>query len=161
MPASPPATPATGRMVTAGQDRFDTPFVFLDADFNVILSGRDTQGAACAVETMRRLPGGPPLHVHPAQDEWFFVREGRFDMRIGEETFMLGPGDSLLAPRGVPHAFASRTPTARMLVTFFPAGDMEAFFQKAAALRAPTPPEMAAVFAAHGMSVVGPPLSLT
>lgn len=158
MPASSPATQATGRMVAAGHDRFDTPFVFLDADFNVVLSGRDTQGAACAVETMRRSLGGPPLHVHPDQDEWFFVREGRFDMVIGGNAFTLGPGDSLLAPRGVPHAFASRTPTARMLVTFFPAGDMEAFFHAAATLREPTPPEMAAVFAAHGMRVVGPPM---
>jgi quercetin 2,3-dioxygenase len=79
-------------------------------------------------------------------------------MRVGEDTFRLGPGDALLAPRGVPHSFASVTDRARMLVTFLPAGDMEAFFREASALEAPTPPEMAAVFGRHGMQVLGPPL---
>ena len=54
MPASPPATPATGRMVAAGTDRFGTPFVFLDADFNVILSGRDMTGLPDRARTEAR-----------------------------------------------------------------------------------------------------------
>ena len=147
-------------MVAAGQDRTGEPFDFLDARFTVVLSGADTQGGACAVVTDRNRKGGPPLHVHPDQDEWYLVQEGRFTMRVGDETFNLGPGDSLLAPRGIPHAFASTTETARMLVTFVPAGDMEAFFRDASALEAPTPPDMAAAFARHGMRVLGPPMAV-
>ena len=144
--------------VPAGQDRDGTPFDFLDARFTTILCAADTSGTACAFVTDRRRKGGPPLHVHPDQDEWYMIQEGRFTIRIGSEDFDLGPGDSLLAPRGVPHAFASTTDEARMLVTFMPAGNMEAFFREASALSAPTPPEMAAVFARHGMRVLGPPL---
>lgn len=152
--------PATGILVVAETDRFATPFEFLDAWFNVVLSGQDTGGAACAIDTNRRLRGGPPMHVHHAQDEWFFIREGEFDIVVGETRHHLSPGDSLLAPRGVPHAFANTTETGRMLVTFFPAGQMEDFFQAAASATAPTPPEMAAIFVHHGMSVVGPPLAV-
>jgi mannose-6-phosphate isomerase-like protein (cupin superfamily) len=147
-----------GIFVQSGEDRTGHPFDFLDARFTVVLSGADTGGAACAVITDRKTKGGPPLHVHPDQDEWYLVQEGRFEMRVGEDTFRLGPGAALLAPRGVPHSFASVTDRARMLVTFLPAGDMEAFFREASALAAPTPPEMAAVFGRHGMQVLGPPL---
>jgi mannose-6-phosphate isomerase-like protein (cupin superfamily) len=111
----------------ADSDRFGRPFESLDAWFNIVLSGKDTGQAACSVDTNRRMRGGPPLHVHHAQDEWFFVREGEFDIRVGDETHHLRPGDSLLAPRGVPHAFANSTETGRMLVTFLPAGQIEDF----------------------------------
>lgn len=148
----------SGVKVAAETDRFGTPFDFLDAWFNVTLSGKDTDGAACSIDTNRRMRGGPPTHVHHAQDEWFFVREGEFDIKVGDEVFHLLPGDSLLAPMGVPHAFANTTETGRMLVTFFPAGAMEDFFHVAAALTKPSPAEMAQVFAAHGMQVVGPPM---
>jgi mannose-6-phosphate isomerase-like protein (cupin superfamily) len=150
----------TGTFVKAGTDRFGKPFQFLDATFHIVLSGQDTRGGACSVDTDRHMRGGPPTHIHAAQDEWFFVREGQFDIRIGDKTHHLGPGDSLLAPRGVPHAFANTTETGRMLVTFLPAGEMEAFFHAASAMTSPTPPEMAAVFAQHGMQVVGPPLAV-
>lgn len=148
----------SGIKVGAEHDRFDQPFDFLDAWFNVVLSGKDTIGAACSIDTNRRMRGGPPMHIHPVQDEWFFVREGEFDIRIGDDTFHLKPGDSLLAPMGVPHAFANTTETGRMLVTFFPAGQMEDFFHVASSMTSPTPAQMAAVFQAHGMQVVGPGL---
>ncbi len=162
LPPDPKAVPALaateGVFVAADTDRFGTPFTFLDAWFNVVLSGKDTGGAACSVDTNRKLRGGPPLHIHPDQDEWFFVREGTFDIRVGEVLRHLQPGDSLLAPRGVPHAFANTTETGRMLVTFFPAGQMEDFFHVAAGMTSPTPQDIVAVFAAHGMKVVGPGL---
>jgi mannose-6-phosphate isomerase-like protein (cupin superfamily) len=149
-----------GILVRADVDRFDRPFEFLDARFAVMLSAEDTGGAVSSIDTNRFARGGPPLHVHHAQDEWFFVREGEFDIRVGEVTHHLRPGDSLLAPRGTPHAFANTTERGRMLVTFLPAGRMEAFFREASAIENPTPPQMAGVFAAHGMKVVGPPLPL-
>ena len=152
--------PAEGILVRSGEDRSGQPFDFLDAQFTVVLSGADTLGAACAVITDRKRKGGPPLHVHRGQDEWFLVQEGQFEMRVGEDSFRLGPGDALLAPRSVPHTFASISETARMLVTFAPAGDMEAFFREASQMAAPTPAAMAEVFGRHGMQVLGPPLSV-
>jgi mannose-6-phosphate isomerase-like protein (cupin superfamily) len=147
-----------GILVRSGEDRTGQPFDFLDAKFTVVLSGADTGGATCAVVTDRKMKGGPPLHVHPEQDEWYLVQEGHFDMQVGGDTFRLGPGDALLAPRGVPHTFASVSDTARMLVTFLPAGDMEAFFREASQIATPNPTAMAEVFGGHGMQVLGPPL---
>lgn len=150
-----------GILVRSGEDRTSKPFDFLDARFTVVLSGADNDGAACAVITDRKMKGGPPLHVHPDQDEWFVIQEGQFEMLVGEQTFRLGPGDSLLAPRRIPHSFASLTDRARMLVTFMPAGDMEAFFREASQIGSSDPAAMAEVFGRHGMKVLGPPLSLS
>lgn len=147
-----------GALVRAAQDRFDQPFEFLDATFYVTVSAQDTGGLLCSVDTNRHMRGGPPLHVHPDQDEWFLIREGEFDIRVGDVTHHLTAGDSLLAPRGVPHAFVNTTEAARMQVSFVPAGLMEGFFHTACAMNNPTPQAMAQVFADHQMRVVGPPL---
>ena len=149
------------RKVASRQDRRVEPFRFLNGRFDRKVSSADTNGSLCVFDTIRDQPGGPPLHVHPEQDEWFLVTEGEFDVRVGDETVHLIAGDSVLGPRGVPHAFANTSPTGRLLVTFAPAGLMEAFFEVGSKRGAMTPQEFAALSAEHGMRVVGPPLLAT
>jgi mannose-6-phosphate isomerase-like protein (cupin superfamily) len=102
--------------------------------------------------------GGPARHLHYDQEEWFYILEGEFQFEIGTERFLLHPGDSLLAPRRVPHvwAFAGQE-RGRILIAFFPAGKMEAFFREVTRDNA-TPPQDPAVWRAHGMELLGPPL---
>ena len=70
--------------------------------------------------------GGPPRHVHHEQDEWFYVIQGEFAVEIGEDKFRLKPGDSLFAPRKVPHVFACISNEPRTLITVVsPAGTSE------------------------------------
>lgn len=105
-------------------------------------------------------PGGPARHLHYAQDEWFYAVEGEFILEIGQERLTLKPGDSVLAPRNVPHVWASvGSTTARMLITFLPAGNMEAFFREVTKADA-MPPQDPALWRAHGMELIGPPLRL-
>ena len=146
-------------LVLAGEDRFGEPFSFLNGRFDCKIAGADTAGALCAFDTWRFAKGGPPLHVHHDQDEWFRVDEGEFLFQIGTEQFRLGAGDSILGPRGVPHAFTNVSETGRMLVLFQPAGTMEAFFHAGSRMGKITPGEFAALSLDHGMKVVGPPLS--
>jgi mannose-6-phosphate isomerase-like protein (cupin superfamily) len=104
--------------------------------------------------------GGPARHLHLEQEEWFYVVEGDFMMEIGEQRFDLKSGDSLLAPRNVPHVWAyvgdSR---GRLVIGFFPAGKMEAFFRETTKANA-MPPQDPALWRAHGMQLMGPPLSV-
>jgi quercetin dioxygenase-like cupin family protein len=37
---------------------------------------RDTNGELFIIEHTTRQKGGPPHHIHPHQDEWFYVIEG-------------------------------------------------------------------------------------
>jgi mannose-6-phosphate isomerase-like protein (cupin superfamily) len=76
-------------------------------------SGRRTQTAL--VE--REAPHGamPPLHVHD-EDETYRVLEGEVTWFIGHEVVPAGPGDVVVAPRGVPRAFRVESDDARWLV---------------------------------------------
>lgn len=103
------------------------------------------------------------MHVHRAQDEWFYVRSGEFLFRVGEETFSLRPGDSLLGPRGVPRAFAALTDTSALIVAFQPAGAIEQLFAAAHALsltRKLGLSDWRDIVAPCDVEIVGPPLEI-
>jgi quercetin dioxygenase-like cupin family protein len=102
--------------------------------------------------------GGPACHLHYDQEEWFSILEGEFQFEVGAERFRLQPGDSLLAPRQVPHVWAFvGEGRGRILVAFFPAGKMEAFFREVTKANA-MPPQEPEVWRTHGMELLGPPL---
>lgn len=102
--------------------------------------------------------GGPARHLHYDQDEWFYVLEGEFQFEVGAERFLLHPGDSLMAPRRIPHVWAFvGEARGRILVAFFPAGKMETFFREVTRANA-MPPQDPAIWRAHGMELLGPPL---
>jgi mannose-6-phosphate isomerase-like protein (cupin superfamily) len=108
------------------------------------------------------LKGGPHLHVHQVEDEWFYVIEGEYIVQVGDERFRHTPGDSLLAPRKVPHTYAHLGDgQGRLLIAYEPAGDMEDFFLEISKLAgSPSASEVQRVFRAHGMEVVAPPLKV-
>ena len=155
-----PPAPGRPRRLAVDDDCLDMPLRFLNGEFYLKVSSAETGGNVTIYDTGRRERGGPPMHLHHAQDEWFFVREGEFVIRIGDEDFRLSSGDSILAPRRVPHAFANLSETGRLMVMFQPAGTMEAFFLEASRMTESTPSNMQALFRAHGMEITGPPLDI-
>src|SRR5579871_1148565 len=56
------------------------------------VTGDDTGGAFDYFIVEVAPHGGPPLHVHHVQEETIHVLNGRFKVRIGEETFELAEG---------------------------------------------------------------------
>ena len=55
---------------------------------------------------------------------------GEYVVEIGDQRFRLGPGDSVLGPRRVPHAFVyDGAGPGRILIGFTPAGRIEQFFR--------------------------------
>jgi mannose-6-phosphate isomerase-like protein (cupin superfamily) len=149
--------PALG--VAAGEDRFgERRGLGIGAvDFKV--SMQDGNGLFILENTFRE-KGGPPRHMHHDQDEWFYALEGEFIIEVGPERIRLRPGDSLLAPRKVPHVWAYVDGTrGRILIAFTPAGAMEAFFREVTKTNA-MPPQDPGLWRAHGMELLGPPLSL-
>jgi len=152
------ADPSPHRVV-ADTDRFDQPRQFASAQLLCKVSAADTAGALCVFDARRSGKGGPSLHLHHEQDEWIQVVAGTFDVQIGTEVLRLSAGDSVLAPRGVPHAFAQTSDgPARLLTVYQPAGSIEAFFTEASLLPDQTEEEIERLALAHGMQIVGPPL---
>jgi len=120
-----------GIKVAAGQDRFDKPITLLEGDiFTTKVSTKDTDGDLYIYESIRLKKGGVPLHYHYEQDEWWYVLEGEFLIKVGDETYTAKVGDFVFCPRMVPHAFAKTNEgSSRLLMGFQPAGKMEAHFK--------------------------------
>jgi len=157
--------PEKGFKVEAQRDRYAEELLIMGGRFDCKVSGRDTAGDLCIYHTIREAKGGPALHRHHQQDEWFYVMQGEFLCKVGEDTFNLRPGDSAFGPRKVPHAFAKISEgEAQMLVLFQPAGSIEEFFKEISKLGKDIPANQEVVMKAlcerHGMEVVGPPLKL-
>jgi mannose-6-phosphate isomerase-like protein (cupin superfamily) len=149
--------------VAAGEDRFASALRVSDWRFDCKVSAKDTNGSYCIYDTVRTAKGGPPMHVHHGQDEWFFVREGEFIFKVGDEKYHLGPGDSLLGPRRVPHAFVSLSDNSTLIVAFVPAGTIEQLFHEISEvnrLRIPTIEDWCTISRAHAVDIVGPPLNI-
>ncbi|TDC79589.1 cupin domain-containing protein [Actinomadura sp. 7K507] len=85
-------------------------------------------------------PGGhvPSGHVHPRQSEVFHVRRGRLRFRVGLfRSAVVGPGQSLRVPPGLPHHFSTVGDTeVHAVVETSPRLEMEALLRVAARLAA-------------------------
>jgi mannose-6-phosphate isomerase-like protein (cupin superfamily) len=136
MPIEPPAIPraAALHVVGAGQDRLGHSHSLGFSSLAFKITSSDTSGNLFVIEHTNLTPGtGPALHLHNSQEEWFYVMEGAVAFQVGDERVYLHPGESILAPRGVPHTFSATGAPARLLIAFTPAGKMEQYFIDAAA----------------------------
>src|SRR5215470_4331281 len=103
---------------------------------SVCLSGTDTGGVYCLLEVSLAPGMAVPRHTHTREDEVYFVLGGELEATVGDETFVLGPGDTLLAPRDIPHELRnSGNVENHYLLIFSPSGFEE--FMMATAVPAP------------------------
>jgi mannose-6-phosphate isomerase-like protein (cupin superfamily) len=126
------------------------------------LTGASTSGGMDIVD--HRVPAGyaPPLHVHEAQDEVFYVIDGEFAVRCGDQRWTAGPGSLVFLPRNVAHGFTvSSNGPGRTLLINAPAGFAEVITELGElapelvlpepGVAMPDPDHAAAVVAAHGI----------
>ena len=154
-----------GFKVGSGEARFGKHFKLKGVTVNLMdtkIAGKDTDNDLVVFEqTGLTLKGGPPLHLHLNQDEWFYIIEGEYIFQVGEDKHNLKAGDTIFLPRNVPHAFIQLTEKGKMIVSFLPAGKMESFFEVADSWTSmPTKEELSKVFTDHEMKIVGPPLKV-
>jgi quercetin dioxygenase-like cupin family protein len=84
-------------------------------------------GAAYSPIEMAHPPNvGPALHRHPGGDEAFYVLDGEYEIRCGDEVFIGTAGSFVFVPRGAPHGYRVGPAGGRVLVVT-PAG-MERYF---------------------------------
>jgi mannose-6-phosphate isomerase-like protein (cupin superfamily) len=126
------AAPGSGELhvVGAEEDRLGHAHSLGFSTFYFKVSGADTGGRLFLMEHQQmKAGGGPNFHLHWNQDEWFYVIEGEVAFLVGEQRLHLRAGESVLAPRKVPHTFSAVGPApARMMIGFCPAGKMEQYF---------------------------------
>ena len=118
------------RVVGDGEDRSGHPFRMPTSSLSVKVATHETGGGLFVAEHTHLLPGGPALHLHLYQDEWFYVMAGEVAFQLGEQRLHLHAGESVLGPRRVPHTFSSiGGAPSRVLLAFCPAGKMEQYFR--------------------------------
>jgi quercetin dioxygenase-like cupin family protein len=127
-------------------------------------TSKSTGGTLSLVEALAAPGTTPPWHVHHHDDEMFYILEGSFLFKCGDERFEGGPGTFVFLPRGIPHSFKVVGETvARFLVLGTPAG-VDQYFVDAGtpALEEGLRPQpidfqkLAAISAQYGMEILGP-----
>jgi mannose-6-phosphate isomerase-like protein (cupin superfamily) len=151
-----------GFFVAAGKGRFDKSISLYEGDtFYTKISGKDTNGDMYVFESTRVKKGGPALHFHYEQDEWWYVLQGEFLIKIGDQVFKAKAGDSVFGPRMVPHAFSKTSEgEGKLLMIFQPAGKMEEMFTAVSegVTNGMTEQQRNEFRKAHGFEVIGPAL---
>lgn len=92
-------------------------------------TSEDSNGAFFVLEDELARGKSTPLHTHP-QDEIVFVIEGELLCYGDGVEKRVGPGTTIITPRGVPHAFTVLSERARIFFVQTPGGG-DAFYRKA------------------------------
>ena len=153
-----PATQASIRRVLSIKHQPKQKRYYFDVGLgSVCLSGIDTGGAYCLLEVSLAPGMAVPRHTHRREDEVYFVLAGELEVTVGEKTFVLWPGDALLAPRDISHALRnSGNITNHYLLLFSPSGFEEFILATAVPAPdnavAPTEPPAVAVQNVHKLA---------
>jgi quercetin dioxygenase-like cupin family protein len=124
-----------------------------------------------AIENTMTAGSMPPLHLHE-REEAFHVIEGSLTLYAGDQTVRLEAGDTFLAPKCVPHTHRAESERVRYLAMMFVTSVsryedfLHAVSRPADALHI-SPAEswpkgeeatsLAAIGAANGITILGPP----
>ena len=131
---------------------------------NVLLDGADTAGAFALFDVTSPPGGGPPLHVHHREDEFFFILQGEAEVMVAGHRSRAGAGTFVIGPREIPHTFHNPGSTIlHMLVMVRPAGAENFFQEMSEMIPAGTPPDfgkLTALAQRYGVEILGPPLAM-
>jgi len=130
--------------------------------YQIVATAAETGNTHFAFEATEPPGGGPPLHVHAHEEEFFFVLDGEMTFYIDGRIIRATAGETAFVPRGVPHCFRNTSHRdARMLVIFTP-GTIERFFDFGVSRDGMRPAEetLTARFTeaapAFGLTILGP-----
>src|SRR4029450_5195766 len=101
--------------------------------------------------------GGPPLHIHRTEDEFFYVLSGEFNFQLGDCIKRTPAGSFVFIPKDVVHTFQHVGPEPGVLLGSVHPGGFEGLFQGLPGADAET---VKALFKKYNMDVVGPPLDV-
>jgi quercetin dioxygenase-like cupin family protein len=97
----------------------------------------------------------PPPHSHSNNEECVYVLEGTLRYCVGDTTRDLGPGDSMLTPKGTVHGFSNPfSALARALIVLSPDIGAQYFLDVGSVVNTGAPPDKAAlvsVMARYGL----------
>lgn len=80
-------------------------------------------------------PGlGPPLHLHMHDDQTHYVVRGTYELIVGSDVVLGGPGASVHMPRYTPHTFRNVSDEPAEIIEFTAPGGIDRYFDAVAHL---------------------------
>jgi len=111
----------------------DSPaYWLLDILWVVHATGEQTEGRYSLIEQRMPPSAFAPPHVHPHEDESFWVMEGEMTVEVGGKTLVLGPGSLGHVPRNHVHSFKVTSESVCHILNYYtPAGFEQAVIDSA------------------------------
>ena len=129
-----------------------------EANITEILATREQTGGSFGVWRYTSVPGGgPPLHIHRTEDEFFYVLQGEFAFQLGDCIKHAPAGSFVYIPKDAVHTFQTISTEPGVLLGSVHPGGFEGFFQ---GLPGADEETVKALFKQYNMDVVGPPLEV-
>ena len=99
-----------------------------------------------------------PPHIHPTQDEFIYMLEGRLDLVLdGQESHAL-PGDLIKLPRNIPHGLFNKSEApVKCLFWVAPTGRLYDLFWAIHSMKEQNPAEVVALSARYEIDFLPPP----
>ena len=86
------------------------------------------------------------MHTHAREDEYSLVTEGTIGVEIDGLAFEAGPGEIVVKPRGIPHAFWNPTDQPARILELIVPGGFETYFAELGEILAQAgPPDLTAL----------------
>jgi mannose-6-phosphate isomerase-like protein (cupin superfamily) len=99
-----------------------------------------------------------PPHIHPTQDEYLYILEGKLEFWLNGQDLSATPGDLVRLPRGEPHGIFNRSgTTAKCLFWVSPTGKLFDLFWGIHNLPKQEPEAVVALSARHEVNFLPPP----
>jgi mannose-6-phosphate isomerase-like protein (cupin superfamily) len=127
-----------------------------EADGTELLATADQTGGTLGLSRQTIAPrSGPPVHIHRAEDEFFYVVSGEFKSKLGDRIVSAPAGSILFVPRATAHTFQNVGTQPRVLLVGVTPGELEKMFAERQGVDAET---NHALMKKHRMEEAGPPL---
>jgi uncharacterized cupin superfamily protein len=97
--------------------------------YKIVATAAATRNTHFAFEAIEPPGGGPPLHTHANEDEFFLMLEGEMTFYVGGKVTRVIEGQTAFVPRGVPHCFKNCSKRESRVLVMFTPGNIEGFFE--------------------------------
>jgi uncharacterized RmlC-like cupin family protein len=107
------------------------------------------------------LPAGTfvPPHIHPTQDEYIYLLEGRLDLLLDGRDYVATAGDLIRMPMGIPHGIFNKSDqTAKCIFWVTPTRKLYDLFWGIHSMREQKPEEVVTLSAKHEVMFLPPPV---
>ena len=99
-----------------------------------------------------------PPHIHPTQDEFIYMLDGRFDLVLDGKEFVATTGDLIRLPMNQPHGIFNKSDqTVKCFFWVSPTRKLYDLFWAIHSMKDQNPPEVVALSAKHEVMFLPPP----